>query len=450
MHRRASIVIFTACILIVGLVAMWSVKGTEQEVASLPPTPAVTLIPLPASTPLSGPIAVPAVERLEIVTTSAVTGDGGNAWGAHKTRVVRTSTGRLFTAYMTAGGGYTARQWQLAERTAAGWQVVATGPAGREPVNLLVGPDDRLHIVGWPGGLPKLWSSADGGAGLLTFVVGPVPGAWMAGDWPYHAATVSPPGDLYVLQSTGEQPGELRWARRAAASGIWNFYITPLDYRYCYAYLFAGAAGQLSLVAGRDVRWTTLRYARPPSASEYVFNAVKYWHTPDVAAQPLVESLVDEEAPSASYRFVESYQRDAYLDTRGRMHVLYTRQGTRTAGREETRHAVIEAGAVIKDVAVPSNLGARARLLQDTTGRFYLLAGWENNGGVLYIYPADSADGTQLGQAVVLDLAGYQVRYPGLMLAAPRTGTALADYVDAVFPAGQSAEQWVYVRVRLR
>ncbi len=449
MLMRASIVILTTCILIVGLVAMWSVKGIEQDVASPPPTPTVLLDPLPASTPLFGHIAVPAVERLEIVTASAVTGDGGNAWGPHKTRLVRTSAGRLFTAYMTAGSGSFARQWNLAERNGTGWQTVATGTAGKDPVNLLVGSDDRLHIVGWPGGLPKLWSSTDSGAGLLKLVSESVPGSWVKTDWPYAAATISPADDLYVLQSLGQQPGELRWARFSASTNNWSFHRTLLDHGYRYAYLFGEAAGQLSLVAGRDVTWATLSYMQPGTFN-YVFNAIKYWRTPDAAVQSLTELLVDEEAPNATFRFVESFQRDAYLDTYGRTHVLYTVVGPSTAGVEQTRHAIIKAGAVIKDVAAPSGLGTRARIIQDTVGRFYLMSGWDNNGGEIRIYPADSVDGTQLGQLVTLNVSPYQVRFPGLMLAAPRTGTALADYVDAMFPAGTSADQWVYVRVRLR
>ena len=35
----------------------------------------------------------PTVERVEVVTANAVIGDGGNNWGGHQTRIVRTKDG---------------------------------------------------------------------------------------------------------------------------------------------------------------------------------------------------------------------------------------------------------------------------------------------------------------------------------------------------------------------
>ncbi len=86
--------------------------------------------------------------NLEIVTDGAATGDGGNSWGGHQTRIVHTRDG-VFTAYTVPGDGYTSREWRLAWRKEDGsWSVIAQGGAGREPVNLLASPDRTLNIIG--------------------------------------------------------------------------------------------------------------------------------------------------------------------------------------------------------------------------------------------------------------------------------------------------------------
>ncbi|MBN1558627.1 hypothetical protein JW998_00140, partial [candidate division KSB1 bacterium] len=49
---------------------------------------------------LPDPISV----NFEVVCDSAAVGDGGNAWGGHQCRIVRTRYG-VFTAFTTEGGG---------------------------------------------------------------------------------------------------------------------------------------------------------------------------------------------------------------------------------------------------------------------------------------------------------------------------------------------------------
>src|SRR5262249_835261 len=95
---------------------------------------------------------------VEIISMNTATGDGGNRWGGHQTRIVHTRDG-VFTAYTTNGAGYLAREWHLAKRLSSNnWAVIAEGTAGREPVNLLASPDGTLHIVGWPEGSATIWS----------------------------------------------------------------------------------------------------------------------------------------------------------------------------------------------------------------------------------------------------------------------------------------------------
>src|SRR4051812_6646464 len=71
----------------------------------------------------------PAVEDVSVVTARAATGDGGNSWGGHQPRIVRTARG-VFTAYsVPTAYGPLNRGWRLARRSSSGWRVIANGPA---------------------------------------------------------------------------------------------------------------------------------------------------------------------------------------------------------------------------------------------------------------------------------------------------------------------------------
>lgn len=101
--------------------AVWTETptATATATATSAPTSTNTLTPTPAYQ-----------SHLEVVTNSAATGDGGNSWGGHQTRIVRTQDG-VFTAYTVEGGGYFSREWRLAWRQDDGtWPVVAQGVAG--------------------------------------------------------------------------------------------------------------------------------------------------------------------------------------------------------------------------------------------------------------------------------------------------------------------------------
>jgi hypothetical protein len=107
---------------------------SETQVSIL--TPAVVALPAPTLTPhkltqLSKDVLSSRKLHLnlEIVTDGAATGDGGNSWGGHQTRIVRTQDG-VFTAFTVPGNGYTSREWRLAWRKEDGaWSVIAQGGA---------------------------------------------------------------------------------------------------------------------------------------------------------------------------------------------------------------------------------------------------------------------------------------------------------------------------------
>ena len=381
---------------------------------------------------------------MEVVTDDAATGDGGNAWGGHQTRIVRTSGG-VFTAYtVDGGGGYLAREWHLARRQPDGsWIDIAHGVSGKDPVNLLASPDGTLHIIGWPGGTGTIWSGKpDDNTIYMTSEI--IPGV-TRGNWPYNSAGISKNGDICVLSSVGgETPGgTFLWSCYSFSKKIWNSQTTFIDYRYCYTYLFPDPNGSLAVVSTRDVRWSALGYDQPAGVFAYVFNAFGYWRTDDFTKNPLNLLYFVEEKPTDL--FPNAYldaQYDAYLDTAGNIHVLYGVQGASTQGTWHLRHAVLsQPGKLLKDIQLPDDIGGYARIFQDVERRFFILGSY----GLLY--PA-GMDGLTLGTPLQIDLQGNPVEYSGYGISAPRTGTLPGNVLDVVFPTS-GGSKWIYFQLTL-
>ena len=392
---------------------------------------------------------LPRFERLELVTAEAsirsTSGDRpGNSWGGHQTRVLRMQNGDVYTAYLRTGATFDSSEWQLVRRDAAGWQQVASGLAGREPVNILRTPNDGVAVVAWPKGTPLL-TMLDFSNGGSTLRQTQIPGQWETSHWPYNAAGIGRDGTLCALQSNQNlSPGAFSWACRSSPTGTWEFHKAALDYRYCYAYVLPDAK-RLTLIATRDVLWQTLGYAKPPGAFDFAFNHVHAFGTSNRGTTALVPTLVRAEVPTAQYPAPLAFSQDAYLDTEDRLHVLYELTGQSTAGVRQTRHALIVNGEVIADVRLPEE--GYWRLTQDSTGRVWALFG---NGSRFAVYPALSADGLRLGRPTAVDIGSEQVRDSGMAIAAPRAGVPLDDIIDGGFPSGRLGERWVYFRLRLR
>jgi hypothetical protein len=194
------------------------------------------------------------------------------------------------------------------------------------------------------------------------------------------------------------------------------------------------------------VPWSTAGYSQPAETSfQYVYDRTSLFYTNDYTDGTLTEVPIHREAQVGN-EFLHVFAQDAYRDTRGRIHVLYHVQGSSTGGALTGRHAIIQDGQVVKDVQLEDVWCPNtARLIQDTTGKFYLFT---SCGSSLYIWPADSIDGTQVDAAVTVDL-GQHPASSWFWLATPRGGTPLADYVDGAYAAGQDSEL-VYFRIRLR
>jgi hypothetical protein len=379
--------------------------------------------------------------EIEVVTSNAVTGDGGNSWGGHQTRIVHTQDG-IFTAFTVEGSGYLNREWRLAKRQTDGtWAIIAEGESGREPVNLLASPDGTLNIIGWPNGSATIWSGKPEN-GALEMTASSIPNQ-LSGNWPYNSAGIDAKGNLCVLSSEGgEKPGgRFYLACYLPSQEQWVTQTTALDFRFCYTFVFPDIKGQLALVSTRDVRWEALDYKKPSGKFDYVYNAFGFWQTNDISKTPLKQIYFHEELPTTQYPApILNAQDDAYLDTNGNMHIIYHIQGESTQGAWISRHAIISLdGNLLSDVQLPKDTGRFSRIFQDQEGQFYLLGSSGN------LYPL-GLDGLQIDTPIRLNLGGNQVEYSGFGVSAPRTGTSLSNVIDIVFPSANGTK-WLYFQI---
>ena len=379
--------------------------------------------------------------EFEIVTDSAVTGDGGNAWGGHQCRIVRTDDG-VFTAYTVEGGGYLEREWHVVQRTTSGWTMIAQGVAGREPVNLLAGPEGTLYVIGWPEGNARMWTLKREGE-VWNVNHGAI-GGQLKGYWPYNSAGISRTGNVCVISSEGgsEPDGSFYLSYFNTAQQLWTNKKFYLPFRYCYTYVFPLSDGSVSLVSTRDVKWEALGYTKPDGAGDYVFNAFRYWHT-EAPDAPLESMVFVEEPPTAEFPLVIcNAQKDAYIDTKENVHVVYAKYGLSTGGVYQNRHALYnKQGENIYDGPLPVKAGGYSRIFQDVNERLFLLG----DTGRIYLL---AEDGYTITDSVDFDLQGYQVEYSGFGISAPRTGTPLNTVLDVVFPTN-GGKDWIYFSIQI-
>lgn len=388
------------------------------------------------------------LDRLEPVTNNAF-GDGNtyvpNGWGVQKNRIIRTNSGDIFVVYLAAGSGFTNRQWRLMHRAPDGtWTQIAQGNAGTEPINIVRGPNDDLDLFAWPGtnGNLQYIHSTDLGK---TFTTTLVPGQWTTGQG-YSGSGINDQGNMVIFQSGNDKPGSFNWAYYTPSSNQWSFNTSTFDYRYTYAFALPGDNNDLTMVGMRDVLRPELGYSSSANGGfNYIFNAIKYFQINDVNNPQLNQLLVAQAQPKNNLDYDITYLSDAYIDTLGRTHILYNNL------YNGPHHLIIQNGKVIKDIKLNVSYGTKMRIVQDTTGHFYIIAVDHNS---LNIYPgsATDTDGTQLAPVVSLNIS----QYPGCTdddfcmsptLTVPRNGHALQDYIDGVYG---NLDHVIYFRVQLR
>ncbi len=454
LNRQQIIVLASFLFLLLLLVSSIIYVKVSQQPASLhkgketaqerPPTPTNAPAPIPL------PAGKPTLDRLEQVTDQAF-GTGGdyvpNSWGMQKSRIIRTSTNDIFTVYITEGSEQN-RIWHLMHRPLnGGWEELKTGNAGSEPINILRGPHDEIHLFGWPGRQGRLEHTYSTDVGK-SFQTETIPGQW-DNQQGYSGASINEQGDITFFQTGEDQPGRFLWTFYSHQSNQWQFHISTFDYRYTYAFSFTGDRNDLTMVGVRDVKREELGYAQS-SDFDYIFNSIKYFHIDDVNNPNLTEKVVASAQPQNTNDYDITYLTDSYIDTQGRTHILYNNQ---YEGDDTIHHIILQNGQVIKDVQQNVTFGKKTRITQDTKGRFYIIT-VSNDGNSLNIYPGSTndSDGTQLDPVVKLDIS----KYPGCTnddychpptFTVPRSGNPLSDYIDGIY--GNFKNEF-YFRVKLR
>jgi hypothetical protein len=377
---------------------------------------------------------------IEVVAmdAAAVSPKGGN-----QTRIVRTLDG-VFTTYIVEGDGEFRHEWRLARRQPGGtWEVIAQGDAGTFPVSLLASPDRTLHVIGWAHGVGMIWSGRPKD-GALTMRAATIPGA-VQGDYPYPSAGIDATGNLCVLTSRETLPdpsakgryiaSQLRCACFLPSQSLWVTQIYDVDYRYTYSYVFPGPDGHVAVVSTRDCPRELLGIVQPEGRPPWVFNAFMYWGAAMLSSDPIHVLSFAEELPTVQYVDPWLAIREAYLDTKGRMHIIYSRSGATSDGRNQYRHRIVSSsGITLFDEELPEEAGQQCRVFQDRQERFYLLG----QSGLLY--PMDP-EGQRLGAPMQLDLGGHEVQIFGLSV--PRSGTPLSDVMSVGF-AADDGRSWFY------
>jgi hypothetical protein len=400
----------------------------------------------------------PCMDTVEQVATGGSTdsGNGGNAWSGNRSRVVRTSTGTIYTLNTAPGTDSLHRVWQLYKRLGTNsWTMIASAPSGRDPAHILRGPNDELYIVSFIDGVPRVWTSTDGGT---TFAAQDIPGSWETQlNTSYDGAGITPSGDVYVTQAygvDGNKPGVYNYSYKSAG-GQWAFKTQTFDFRNLYNYVLPTNAGAVNFVSVKTGLWTDFGYAGIPSAADgfkYVYKAVRSFYTPAVSSTPLSFQTVKEVVPnSQKNNYIHAFVSDAYRDIAGRVHVLYNYRDASTGSTSQSKGTYVgrqallaDDNSLINDAGLSMPCPDTTRQIQDTTGKFWTLS-W--CGGSFYVAGATDPDGLIIGSAASIALPYAPDNVPHL--AAPRGGSVLQDYVHGTYAANNGAT-WVYFRLRLR
>jgi hypothetical protein len=187
-----------------------------------------------------------------------------------------------------------------------------------------------------------------------------------------------------------------------------------------------------------DVLWWQLGLCRPANVSNYAYNSFACWSTPNQATTPISYWKV-KEAVQTNCEIVNAFVVDSYEDNLGRVHALYRFVDD---GLDQIRHAVLQNGVLVNDVALPDAVSATwmTRIFQDSVGHFYILS-------VNRIYPAASEDGTVLDPPITLNFGTNTVG--SMHIAVPRGGSACDDVLHGVFTTYDNGPL-MYFRIRLR
>lgn len=394
------------------------------------------------------------VELVELVTAGSVadSANGGNDWGGHTNRVVRTALG-VFTVYLlpqTSGDPNTQRRFALAYRHSdgSGWSEIATGVCGRDTPYLLALPSGELWIIAFPNGQLHTWNgtpAASGTSATITLTGADRLSHWYTPLWAsYYGAGIGSDGSIYVFQAVGGAPSltaEWRWARRSP-DGTWTAKPTvtlPDNTRFAYLYVLPDESGSgLSVIGTRDNLGSVLGY---PATDTYFFDAVTLSRTADATASTpsWTHTMIAQEDYSSGFPNPVAYaaQSGGMADPDGRVHVSYWQQGDSTSGASTYRRKVRKAdGTVVGPGSFSPGSGFHHHIT-NAAGDVFIVSYGGGSSVNFKVWEIADPDAGTVGTVTALD-AVFAIGGPGIMPAHYQAGQERSDAVDCVFANGGS------------
>jgi len=434
------------------------------------PTAVVLAVWLSASVHAEQPAAVAVSDPVDLSAACGATTSEAGVHGGTQTRICRTSHG-TYAAFLGKDAQDPAVIHLIRIRDGRPERLasIPTSISGANSVHVVCDAEQEVYVVA-PG-----CDSADGKerAVLSAYHVDRATGAttehratvpFESGrSFGYGSAFLDAPGRaFYALFSGGDAPGHFAWVRFDLAEKRWaeKAVVADLAYRHCYNYGFADGRGGVAILSERDIKTETAGIAptdpgRSSSGARYVWDELRLFKIPNLT-QPAYEAVDVEKAvydkQAGLYPSVQNnFGGDAYVDSRGRMHVLYrSNDNNRTKGGFN-RHAVLaqdDRPRVVSNELLPFQEGSAIRMFQSTVGRLYIAAMPYNQPARVQVWGADDAEGLHYKLLVDKRLSkDVQPSYAGLVVSCPRNGSIQDDVVDCLFPSGRS---YHHFRIRLK
>ena len=336
----------------------------------------------------------------------SITSTGTGIHGGHESKLLRTEYG-TFAVYLTgehndASYGFVWDEFKVLKITSVGTEVVMSGEYphsnGSCLPNIFAGENGRIYVSVISVDNPKYYTqNHKEGAWLNIYEIDAESGRWevYSGNPDFeimgvHGYGYSQPipdianGKIYALYTGGGVPGYLAWFVYDISSHSWSdeCFTVRTDYRCAYFNAYADGKGGFYFVGQRDVLAQDLasKLGVPLRGTGYVWDALYIFRVADPTVEAYTVQTVrepqydptKEQNPQGMNHYGDGC---TYLDTDGRLHILYTHA---IKSKTYMYHAVYapDGREIMNDQLTLSGTRNRFALAmaQGSDGKYYILA----------------------------------------------------------------------------
>ena len=221
------------------------------------------------------------------------------------------------------------------------------------------------------------------------------------------------------------------------------------EFRHCYNYVLDDKDGGIVIAGERAIFWDVSEWEQAPGTMDAIWDEVNYWTFKNNSLSDIRrvdKAMQGESCPMPNAPI--NYAGDAFLDSNGCLHILYTLTSAHIGGRTQLWHAVYEDGAEVKKEKLLDGQHS-VRLIEDATGQLYMI-NLPYNSHTISLFTVDAQHELTLLREI--EIAGNDsigLAYAGMAVTAPRTGSTPADFVDVIYP-NIDRTNWIYFRLQLR